>query len=355
MSAAILRKYRCDLVPEWRQPELTKLLALADDLSGALEVGAKLAAQGISTAVTTSPEVSVARTDALVIDTETRHLNRGEAERKVFHLVRAGRNADIPFLYKKTDSTLRGNIAAELSGIAAVYPLSPVAYIPAYPQMGRTVREGRLYVFGVPVEETEFARDPRNPVSTGNIHEMLAESRNLPNVTVYDAETDEQVVTAVQSVGPLLCGPACLVDHLGDKLRLPKSEPPALPAIQSCLAVNGTVHEVSRRQMEYAEAHGWSYSEPPWMLLKGENAAPSGAAVRDLIDKTGIDAVAIFGGDMAYAVTEAFGQMVLTPLGEVVEGVSVSLLGKLVFITKAGGFGPVDVLNQIRDRLSRNN
>src|SRR5271165_5976312 len=90
------------------------ILALADDLTGALETGAKFAGQGLGARVTTeiamsrAPEVPV-----LVIDTETRHLPAGEAAGVVRHATKAALRFAPWLVYKKTDSTLRGNIAAE--------------------------------------------------------------------------------------------------------------------------------------------------------------------------------------------------------------------------------------------------
>lgn len=53
-------------------------------------------------------------------------------------------------------------------------------YAPAYPALGRAVRQGRLYVNGVPVEETEFARDPLNPIHASDIPRVLAAQGAVP-------------------------------------------------------------------------------------------------------------------------------------------------------------------------------
>ena len=61
-------------------------------------------------------------------------------------------------IYKKTDSTLRGNIAAELRALADLFPTWRIGYAPAYPALGRTVKNGVLYVDDVPVSETAVRR-----------------------------------------------------------------------------------------------------------------------------------------------------------------------------------------------------
>src|SRR4051794_25466561 len=127
------------------------ILALADDLTGALEIGAKFAAAGIPATVSTALAWDRS-TPVSVIDTETRHLPAAEAAAIIGRLARVADN--VRLLFKKTDSTLRGNIGAELDALAAVFPASRVVYVPAYPRMGRTVRDGTLLVNGVPVHET---------------------------------------------------------------------------------------------------------------------------------------------------------------------------------------------------------
>ncbi|WP_436408673.1 four-carbon acid sugar kinase family protein [Burkholderia gladioli] len=56
-------------------------------------------------------------------------------------------------LYKKIDSTLRGNWAAEVAALAAL--AGPAIVAPAFPATGRGVIDGRVLVRGVPLEDTE--------------------------------------------------------------------------------------------------------------------------------------------------------------------------------------------------------
>ena len=172
------------------------ILALADDMTGALETGAKFRAAGIEAVVSAKP-VATAGAQALVLDTETRHLNAAEARRVVREFVtRSG--IDSPRLvYKKTDSTLRGNISAELESLAELYPDWRIGYAPAYPALGRTVKSGVLYVDGIPAAETEFASDALNPISTSSIPALLHPA--LPCL-VFDGETETDLVAAARTI-----------------------------------------------------------------------------------------------------------------------------------------------------------
>jgi uncharacterized protein YgbK (DUF1537 family) len=75
--------------------------------------------------------------------------------------------------------------------------------------------------------------------------------------------------------------------------------------------------------------------------------------VRGLADR--FDALIVFGGDTAFAILRALQCPMLRPLGEIVPGVPLSLVryrGRdLIIMTKAGGFGPVDILATMRSLL----
>jgi len=70
-------------------------------------------------------------------------------------------------------STLRGNIAAEFRALLDAWPEAVLVYVPAYPKLGRTVRNGELYVDGRPLAETAFAQDRLNPSPEGSIPNLL--------------------------------------------------------------------------------------------------------------------------------------------------------------------------------------
>src|SRR5207253_1405487 len=161
-----------------------RILALADDMTGALEAGAKFRASGIETMVLTKPAPS-GLAPTVVVDTETRRLAPAAAAARVKQFVADAPGASL--IYKKTDSTLRGNIAAELRALADLYPDWRIGYAPAYPALGRTVRGGILYVDSIPVDRTAFGQDALNPICSSSVAEMLG-----PGLAcrIFDGETD---------------------------------------------------------------------------------------------------------------------------------------------------------------------
>ena len=87
---------------------MIKLLLIADDFTGALDTGIQFAKYGAATRILTSSEIDDDLwrndlTEVLVIDTETRHLSRQEAYRKIYCLVTKAIEMGVPHIYKKTN------------------------------------------------------------------------------------------------------------------------------------------------------------------------------------------------------------------------------------------------------------
>jgi D-threonate/D-erythronate kinase len=331
------------------------VLAIADDLTGALEVGACFPGSVVST----DPIVS-ARPDApaLVIDTETRHLAPADAAAIVQETVLSALRFSPWLIYKKTDSTLRGNIAAEFGALLKALPERALVYSPAYPAMGRTVKEGQLLIHGIPVHQTAFALDTLNPVRSSDIRELMAE---IP-MTIVDGESTAHIAAAALRIlqrdpPPIAAGPAALAQCL----RSESASAAALPRLSSCLmprclVVNGSTHPVSAQQIEFARKqgcldHDWIYFEGTRQGEGLELAASTGRQVSQVLKESRFDALIVFGGDTALGIHRAVGSPDFHPCGEIAPGVPVSRCGDLFWITKAGGFGPPDLLCDIRRRL----
>jgi uncharacterized protein YgbK (DUF1537 family) len=152
------------------------ILIVADDLSGAADCAIAFASAGRHTVVTLDAlharADDAAGIDVIAADTDTRRLAPDEAARRTSEaytaLTTPGRR-----LYKKIDSTLRGNWAAE---VAALQPLAGLAIVaPAFPATGRTTRGARVLVHGEPLESTHTWK-LENADRPANLRTMLEEA-----------------------------------------------------------------------------------------------------------------------------------------------------------------------------------
>lgn len=368
------------------------LLALADDTTGALEVGAKLSAGGVRNLVWLKFEAKAPEgPPAVVLDLATRHLAPEEAARRVRAAAGRARLAGVPHVYLKTDSTLRGPLGAEFRALLESWPDRPLVYVPAYPAMGRTVTEGILYVDGCPVSETAFAHDPLNPVRESSILRLLAQDCSAPLlpirstaelersfegaagcVLVCDARDEAEMgaiatALATRASRVLVAGTGGFAGHWFARLPLPREERGALPLIRRWLLVNGSLHPRSREQAERArlpqvDADGKWPLDATWALLETPRersgdalrmARELAAAAARVVRENGVEGLVIFGGDTARAVLEALGVESVEPWGEVMPGITVSRAAGLVLVTKAGGFGPPDIVPRLREEIER--
>ncbi|VXA93297.1 D-threonate kinase [Burkholderia sp. 8Y] len=286
------------------------MLILADDLSGAADCAIAFAASGRKTVVTL--DVTAPGDDATVIaaDTDTRRLAPADAGARVADAWQALR-APGRRLYKKIDSTLRGNWTAEVAALARV--AGPAIVAPAFPATGRAVRDGIVFVHGVPLEKTETwqlehaGRDARlgpmlEAAGLSTAHVALDTLRGAPQTLaatlaaaagegigalIVDAETSDDLaalarITASLDTPFFWVGSGGLARELAALPDLFDAASPAAlrPASADIahgpvLALVGSLSAVSERQcaMLRTEAGLVEFILPPAVLRDGERHA----------------------------------------------------------------------------------
>lgn len=152
---------------------------LADDLTGATDSGLQFAKCGRRTRVSLSWSGNAA-CDVLVFDADSRTLSPGEARTRVAVAAEKLRAAGAARFYKKVDSTGRGNLGIEIEAMLEALDAPGALICPAFPQLGRTVHQGSIHLHGVPLDQSEFARDPLWPATTASLAEILHRQTPLP-------------------------------------------------------------------------------------------------------------------------------------------------------------------------------
>ncbi|KAB7670768.1 four-carbon acid sugar kinase family protein [Bacillus sp. B1-b2] len=175
-----------------------KLAIIADDLTGANDSGVQLAQHGLKTSVLFDiDKESIYNYEAIIFDTDSRSINREEAYQKVKEATIFLKEAGIPYIFKKIDSTMRGNIGAEIDAVYDVVKPDFMMIAPGYPKNNRTILHSSHYLKGVPLAETEISRDPKTPVTISFLPELLQKQtdRKIGAITIDDLE---QGVTRIQ-------------------------------------------------------------------------------------------------------------------------------------------------------------
>ncbi|MEC0203953.1 four-carbon acid sugar kinase family protein [Paenibacillus lautus] len=112
---------------------MNELAIIADDLTGATDSGVQFARRGFDTRVVLhAEEVSVIErnSEIIVLDTDSRAVAAGEAyERTRLAALQVARMG-FKHVYKKLDSTLRGNLGAEIDAVADAIPVDCIIVAP---------------------------------------------------------------------------------------------------------------------------------------------------------------------------------------------------------------------------------
>jgi len=149
---------------------------LADDLTGACDIGAELLPWpgGIGVQPTGEARRVELRPEALwVRNTQSRTRSPGEAADRVGAALADVGPGWAGVVLKKIDTGLRGQLGAELDAAMDALGVEEAFVLPAIPEIGRTTQQGRQMIGGVPVHLTPFARDPQNPIRDASVPAVI--------------------------------------------------------------------------------------------------------------------------------------------------------------------------------------
>lgn len=124
-----------------------KFAVMADDFTGAADVGVQFLASGRRKAVIDGYSDSSA--DVVIRSSGTRNCSEKEAYDKVKQMFSEIKEEGFDRFYKKIDSTLRGNIYAEIEAIVELIDKKEsIVIAAAFPEMGRIIKNGEHYLNG---------------------------------------------------------------------------------------------------------------------------------------------------------------------------------------------------------------
>ena len=397
----------------------TGLLIVADDLTGGLDTGVQFAKRGIKVRVFADPaeENDWSDTDAQVIVavSNSRHMKPEMAYQTVHKIVSAGKRSGIPYVYKKTDSALRGNIGAELSAALDASGEEVLSFLPAYPAMNRVTIGGFHYIDGVPVDKSVFGSDPFNPVYESDVRKLIGEQTDKPvlygndtgkGILLIDSETEEEMRQAglvLLQRGFLSASAGCagFAALLPELLEIESEGKPRIPGYgKGLLVISGSLNPITMEQLNVAESNGFTRIRlstemklgtenlplpkmgERWLIIDSSDSEQdkiaSEAYIREKgwtneevrlrvaanlgnvlaeIQDTNDFMTMIIGGDTMLACLKRIGCSNLEPLKEPFPGVVLSKYNtggsERLLISKSGGFGNKTLLTDIRNLIEK--
>jgi 3-dehydrotetronate 4-kinase len=158
-----------------------KLGCIADDYTGASDLANTLTRAGLRTVQTIgvpADDLALPEVDAVVVSLKSRSIEASLAVSRSQSAEKWLRGRDAKHVLFKIcstfDSTDKGNIGPVMDALRAESGETIVLVTPAFPETGRTVYQGNLFVGPVPLNESPLKDHPLNPMHDSNLVRVLA-------------------------------------------------------------------------------------------------------------------------------------------------------------------------------------
>lgn len=170
---------------------MVKFAIIADDLTGSNATCSLLKKVGLNalSMIDFAEEVNE-DIDVVSYSTLSRAVHPEEAYEHVKKALKYMKSLNPMFYSKRIDSTMRGNISYEINAFFEELPGYMGICVPAFPSSKRIVINGTMLVDGNLLTNTDAGRDPKMPVSSDNVSEILKDGLNgkIKSINLCDIE-----------------------------------------------------------------------------------------------------------------------------------------------------------------------
>lgn len=276
-----------------------RVAVVADDITGANDIGLMFAKNGLSTGVIPFDEqtevADFGDLDVVVLDTDSRLDPPAVAAGKVIRATKLLQQASFDLYFNKTCSVFRGNIGAAFDAMQDALGGGCAMVVLGFPKLGRTTLNGIHYLNGVRLDLSAFVNDPIHPTTEANLQRILAKQSGRPSgvftAQMLDLPQDERqaaladlqgrvayVIFDVRHQGDLrtiaaliadarnICGSSAIGEELprvwGRQAAVKRTAPPAFDQDgRGTLIVAGSLTVATKQQVAYLKAQGCPAAE----------------------------------------------------------------------------------------------
>ena len=288
---------------------------IADDFTGATDLAALLVRAGVPVSLRIGlpdgPAIPGASDGVEVVALKIRSIAPDQAVAQALAALdwlRAGGARHIYWKYCSTfDSTARGNIGPVTQALLARLRARQTLYVPSFPENGRRVFMGNMFVGEQPLSESPMKDHPLNPMRDSDLTRVLAAQLgedadkvgliDWPVIQrgpaaiaaamgaceahlICDAIEDADLATLAQAAHhlPLLTGGSAFARHLPEAWRAagligPAGGRDALPVMPAgpALVLSGSCSAMTRKQVASYAAHAPTLKLDPLRLAAGDD------------------------------------------------------------------------------------
>jgi D-threonate/D-erythronate kinase len=334
------------------------IAVMADDLTGAAELAGISLRYGLKVEVCLG-DVTDTDADILIVCTDSRSLNIEKAKEVTTKAVAAVLESKPEFIFKKIDSVLRGHVIEEVKIQMALSGKSKAIILPANPSLGRIISEGKYFIDGKEITETDFVNDPEFPVRSCFVKDMVKDDAvkvlkatdPLPQAGIVIGETDsadeiKEWLSAVDGTWMLVGAGDLYMAILGKRYDIRSQgsftfQSPHLYVSGTAFGERKTFIKKLHTQKSTV-AYLPSVIDDEWLQQTGRILKEQGKvvvaiddppghpestrkamakAVKDLVSRENVREIFIEGGSTSAAVLEELGIRRLKPLNELNRGV----------------------------------
>ncbi|MBF6634646.1 MAG: four-carbon acid sugar kinase family protein [Planococcus sp. (in: Bacteria)] len=264
---------------------------VADDTTGANDIGIMFSKNGCTVKVVAFEENNQLQKDAnvIIVDTDSRLDSPELSYQKVYEATKALAQLPCTHFFNKTCSVFRGNIGQEFDAMLDALGEEFAVVVLAFPKNGRKTIHGIHTVHGKLLEDSEFFNDPVHPTSQSNLLQILQEQTNrtvtsIPldivrkgtsalnkeikkqqgqfNYCIIDAELQSDLMIIAEAVKDVkvLAGSSALGEELPKFLSMERMETPLESSDfrddNGVLIVSGSLTPQTREQTALLVASG---------------------------------------------------------------------------------------------------
>ncbi len=282
---------------------------IADDFTGGSDAASFLRKAGLRTVLLNGigdcEGLEVLQLEAIVVALKSRSIAPESAVEQSLDAAKWLLEQGAQHLYFKYcstfDSTPQGNIGPVTDALLELTESPYTVLCPSLPVNGRTVRDGILYVNGVPLAESPMRYHPTNPMMKSDLSQLMEEQSQYPCVVLretqmknpeevcpvkghftivppYETDADGKRIAAQFGHLPLLTGGSGLLEHLGRRYKAEKlGEESALEEMSAPgetmprLLLAGSCSAMTKKQVQiYLDLGGTAVRIEPDKLLSGQ-------------------------------------------------------------------------------------
>jgi D-threonate/D-erythronate kinase len=166
---------------------MDNIVVIADDLTGAADTGVQFCPFFEDTTLVSYRQLRrvlgpspAAASRATAIYTNSRALAAEAARHRLVSVAHELAGEPPIWIYKKIDSCMRGNVGPEADALLDALGYEVSFITPAFPEMGRTTENDIHRVHGIPLDQTEIARDPITPVKDSHLSRIVQSESKYP-------------------------------------------------------------------------------------------------------------------------------------------------------------------------------